>query len=83
VNTHDIKNLLDFLDAFGPEVMGRELPQPQMEMAKKLDRFAQGKCDEIERAEVCELLRLHPAWLHWLADRVKLARTHRTMAAQG
>lgn len=73
----DLKTLFNFLDSFGPEAAGREHPQPQTEVASKLDRFAQGKCSERERAEVCEMLRVHPAWLRWLADRVKLARTHR------
>lgn len=40
----------------------------------KLDRFARGESDEKERAEVCDMLRIHPAWLRWLADRVKFAR---------
>jgi hypothetical protein len=24
---------------------------------------------------VCELLRVHPAWIRWVADRVKMARS--------
>ena len=42
--------------------------------AAKLMRFASGQCDDPERAEICAMLRMHPAWLRWLADRVKLAR---------
>ena len=73
----DFKTLVDFLDRFGPEVAGRELAAPPTEAAAKLQRFAAGACGAEERTEVCELLRLHPAWLRWLADRVKMAReTH-------
>jgi hypothetical protein len=73
--TTDFKILIDFLDRFGPEASGRHLPEPQTEAAAKLERFARGQCDDAERAEVCNMLRLHPAWIRWLADRVRLART--------
>ncbi len=72
---NDFQTLLEFLDRCGPEVSGRGLPEPATGEAAKLLRFARGKCGEKERAEVCAMLRLHPAWLRWLADRVKLART--------
>ena len=71
---NDFKTLINFLDRFGPEVSGKVLIAPQSEAAAKLQRFAAGACDKNERAEVCEMLRLHPAWLRWLADRVKMAR---------
>ena len=70
----DIKILMEFLQRLGPEVSGREVAEPQSEAAVRLERFARGECNEDERAEVCRLLRLHPIWLRWLADRVKLAR---------
>ena len=73
--SNDFKTLIDFLDHFEPEVSGKALIAPQSEAAAKLQRFAAGMCDKDERAEVCEMLRLHPAWLRWLADRVKTART--------
>lgn len=72
--SNDFKTLIEFLERLGPEVSGRELPAPPSEAAAKLQRFAAGECDPVERGEVCELLRLHPAWLRWLADRVKMAR---------
>lgn len=72
--SNDFTTLIDFLERFGPEVSGRELTAPHTEAAAKLQRFASGACDQQERAEVCEMLRLHPAWLRWLADRVKMAR---------
>jgi hypothetical protein len=70
----DFKILIEFLDQFGVEAAGRELPEPKTETAVLLERFARGECSQEERAEVCRMLRLHPAWLRWLADRVKLAR---------
>ena len=70
----DFKILIDFLDLFGPHVTGHQLPEPHTDAAVKLERFARGECNDAERAEVCNMLRLHPAWLRWLADRVKLSR---------
>ena len=73
--SNDFKTLIDFLERFGPEVSGRALMAPHSEAAARLQRFATGACSKEERTEVCEMLRLHPAWLRWLADRVKMART--------
>jgi len=79
---NDFQTLVEFLARCGPEVTGRNLSTPQTEEAAKLLRFATGQCDERERAEVCAMLRLHPAWLRWLADRVKMARTAGGPAAE-
>ncbi len=72
----DFQTLIDFLDRCGPDVTGRGLAAPQSDEAAKLQRFATGGCDE-----VCEMLRLHPAWLRWLADRVKMARATQVTTA--
>ena len=72
--SNDFKTLIDFLDQFDPEVSGRSQAQPYNEDATKLLRFATSACDEKERTEVCELLRMHPAWIRWVADRVRMAR---------
>ncbi len=72
--SNDFTTLVDFLERFGPEVSGKALMGPHTEAAAKLQRFAAGDCDAQERAEICEMLRLHPAWLRWLAERVKMAR---------
>jgi hypothetical protein len=77
VNT-EFQILHDFLSRFGPEVIGHADATPQSEVATKLERFARGECSEGERAEICEMLRMHPAWLRWLADRVKMARARHT-----
>ncbi len=71
----DFNTLIEFLDRFGPEVSGRQLPEPSTVAAALLERFARGQCDDAERAQVCKMLKIHPAWLRWLADRVKQART--------
>ena len=73
--SNDFKTLVDFLDRFGPEVSGKALMAPHSDAAAKLQRFATGACSKDERTEVCVMLRLHPAWLRWLADRVKMARS--------
>ena len=71
----DFKTLINFMERLGPEVSGRALLAPDSDAVAKLQRFAAGECDKEERVEVCEMLRLHPAWLRWLADRVRMART--------
>ena len=77
----DLKILTDFLDRFGPEVTARQLPEPHPDAEAKLARFASGECNDTERTEVCDMLRVHPAWLRWLADRVKFARSGNYSAA--
>ena len=72
--SNDFKTLIDFLDRFGPEVSGKATMAPHSDDVAKLQRFVAGACDKDERNEICELLRQHPAWLRWLADRVKMAR---------
>ena len=71
---NDFQTLVEFLGRCGPEVTGHSASIPRTEEAAKLMRFASGQCDDGERAEICALLRLHPVWLRWLADRVKMAR---------
>jgi|SoiMethySBSTD1v2_1073268.scaffolds.fasta_scaffold1652077_2 hypothetical protein len=70
----DLTIVLDFLELTGPEVTGRQTVEPELHVAELLERFARGECDADERADVCNMLRLNPAWLHWLASRVVLAR---------
>ena len=70
----DFDILVEFLDRLGPEVSGRVLSEPHPEAAVQIGRFGRGECKKEERIEVCEMLRLHPAWVRWLADRVRHAR---------
>jgi hypothetical protein len=78
--SNDFKILIDFLDQFEPEVSGRSQSQPYNEDVTKLLRFATGACDEAERTEVCEILRMHPAWIRWVADRVRMARMEKSVS---
>lgn len=73
--SNDFNTLTHFLERFGSEVSGRAMLAPDGGAEAKLQRFAAGACNAEERAEVCEMLRLHPTWLRWVAERVKLART--------
>ncbi len=75
--SNDFKTLIEFLDRFDPEVSGRSQEQPHNEYTAKLLRFATGACEEEERKEVCQLLHIHPAWIRWVADRVRMARSVR------
>ena len=70
----DISPLLEFLDRCGPEVQGRGLSGLEAEQVAMIERFIAGRCDENERRELSAFLQLHPAWIRWIADRVKLAR---------
>ena len=79
---NDFQTLVEFLGRCGPEVTGHVAPTPRTEEAVKFLRFASGKSNDAERAEICTMLRLHPAWLRWLADRVKLARNGRQDAQE-
>ena len=73
----DISLLIDFLDRSGPEVTGRglaglaELGTKQTAM---IERFIEGRSDHNERRELAAFLQLHPAWIRWIADRVKMDR---------
>ncbi|HEX8294677.1 MAG TPA: hypothetical protein VF593_00115 [Chthoniobacteraceae bacterium] len=71
---NDFKILIDFLDQMGAEVSGHEFSQPTNEAATRLLKFAKGGCDADERREVCEMLRVHPQWLRWIAGRIIMAR---------
>jgi hypothetical protein len=70
----DISPLLEFLEHCGPEVRGRGLTGLEAEQVAMIERFIAGRCDDLERRELSEFLQLHPAWIRWIADRVKLAR---------
>ena len=71
---NDFRTLIEFIDRFGPEVSGRTLIQPHHEITPVLVRFAKGGCVHSEIVEICEMLRMHPVWIRWVADRIKMAR---------
>jgi hypothetical protein len=70
----DISPLLEFIERCGPEVQGHGLNGLEAEQVAMIERFIAGRCDDLERRELSEFLQLHPAWIRWIADRVKLAR---------
>lgn len=70
----DFSLLLDFRERCGPEVRGRGLSGLEAQQVAMIERFIAGRCDEAERRELSEFLQLHPAWIRWIADRVKVAR---------
>jgi hypothetical protein len=71
---HQILPLLEFLERCGPEVSGHGLSGLRAEQIAMIERFIAGRCDDLERRELSEFLQLHPAWIRWIADRVRLAR---------
>ena len=76
--SNDFHTLMEFLGRLGPEVTGHSASVPDPKNARRLERLITGMRRGPDREETCELLRLHPAWLRWLADRVKMARTLET-----
>ena len=80
---NDFKALVAFLERLGPEAEGRQVFEPDAKVAAQLERFARGECGEIERTEICRILQLNPAWLGWLAERVKRQRQSRKTGAAG
>jgi hypothetical protein len=71
---NDFSLLLEFLERSGPEVSGCGPAGLEAEQVTKLERFIAGRCGPAERRELSEFLHMHPAWIRWIADRVKLAR---------
>ena len=49
-------------------------PVPLPDLRERLERFADGLCDDAEREEICEILRNDPALVRWVAERVKQRR---------
>jgi anti-sigma factor RsiW len=72
--SREFDDVLAFLERFqlGP-AMDKE-PVLQPDLKERLERFADGLCDEREREEICEMLRADPALVRWVANRVKERR---------
>ena len=70
----DFSVLFEFMERCGPEVEGHGLTVLETQQAAKIERFISGACDETERRELARFLQLHPAWIRWVADRIKMAR---------
>jgi len=78
----DVSVLFDFLDRCGPEVQGHGLGFLESHQAAKIERFISGSSDELERRELAQFLQLHPAWIRWIADRVKMSRDVESVGAE-
>jgi hypothetical protein len=78
---HDIETLLEFLATCGPEVLGHLHDSPADEDTAKLQRFVQGQSGPEERREIYRLMREHPAWYRWVAERTRAARPQRPATA--
>lgn len=66
--------LARFLERYGDEVEGRELPELAPEMKARLQRLARGNLPEAEKGELFAELNRNPAWIAWLAEEVKALR---------
>lgn len=74
VVSREFDDVLAFLERFqlGPAMEQQPVPGP--DLRERLERFADGLCDDAERDEICELLRADPTLVRWVADRVKERR---------
>jgi anti-sigma factor RsiW len=72
--SREFDDVLAFLERFqlGPAMEKEPVLEPDLK--DRLERFADGLCDAQERAEICEVLRAHPALVRWVAKRVKERR---------
>lgn len=72
---NEFKTLIEFLDRFGPEVVGHSVQEPPPEeLRQRLERFVAGQCDHSEIDAMCLLLRTEPQWVDWVAERVREQR---------
>jgi len=74
VVSREIDDVLAFLERFQAGPPMEKVPNLESALQARLERFADGHCDEKEREEICELLRADPALMHWVAERVKQRR---------
>jgi hypothetical protein len=70
----DISLVIEFFERCGPEVSGRGLVGLRGEQTAMIERFIAGLCDDAERRELSRFLQLHPAWIRWIAERIKTGR---------
>lgn len=70
----DISLMIEFFERCGPEVSGRGVIALPVEKSAMIERFIAGRCDETERHELSRFLQTHPAWIRWIAERIKMGR---------
>lgn len=79
----DISLLIEFIERCGPDVKGHGLIGLRVEQTAMIERFIAGRCDDAERRELSRFLQLHPAWIRWIAERIKTGRDIDGLAAAG
>jgi len=70
----DLSLMIEFFERCGPEVNGRGFIAPPLEQSAIIERFIAGRCDDAERRELSRFLQLNPAWIRWIAERIKSGR---------
>ena len=70
----DVAQLLAFHGRCGPEAVGHGQTELDDKHIALINRFIAGQCSEEERRELSTFLLENPAWLRWIADRVKASR---------
>ena len=70
----DISLMIEFFERCGPEVSGHGVIGLSLEQSVIIERFIAGRCDDAERRELSRFLQLNPAWIRWIAERIKTGR---------
>ncbi len=70
----DISLLIEFFERCGPEVSGHGPIGLRADQSAMIERFISGRCDDAERRELSRFLQMHPAWIRWIAERIKTGR---------
>jgi hypothetical protein len=72
--SREIDEVLAFLERFQPRPEMEAEAFLQADLRVRLERFADGLCEEGEREEICEILKGEPGLVRWVAERVKQRR---------
>jgi hypothetical protein len=70
----DFSQLIEFIERCGPDVEGHGLIGLQGKQSAMIERFIAGRSDDAERRELSRFLQMHPAWIRWIAERMKTGR---------
>jgi len=70
----DFSLVMEFIERCGPDVEGHGLVGLRSEQSAMIERFLAGRSDEAERRELSRFLQMHPAWIRWIAERMKTVR---------
>jgi hypothetical protein len=70
----EFKVVFRFLELSEGEVQGRQSARPPSRVEKSLRALLSGELNEVQRRQLCEVLREQPRWLAWLADQIKNRR---------